>query len=115
MSSVLPLALVIDYDFGFLGRAALAVARSGYQVSARLSPRGLRDFTGILRPELILLGLPFWEQGWAHVLRTYSPDSIVYPIASQSDDPGVADLARLPDLLGALRPEEAPGETSHAA
>lgn len=100
MRAVPPLALVIDYDFGFLGRATSTLARAGFQVSARLSPRGLRDFLVALRPELILLGVPFWEQGWGHVLRGDSPESIVYPVAPRSDDPAVADLRRLPALLG---------------
>lgn len=113
MSDVLPLALVIDYDFGFLGRAADSVSRAGYQVSARLSPRGLQEFTSILRPDVILLGLPFWEQGWGHVLRSYSPDSILYPIAPRADAPGIADLVRLPELLAVSRTTAEPG--SYAA
>lgn len=106
MPAVRPLALVIDHDFGFLGRAAASVYRAGYQVSARLSPRGLGEFTRILRPDLILLGLPFWEQGWAPVLRSFSPDTLLYPIAAESDVPGVADLATLQALLAVSREEK---------
>jgi len=103
-----PLALVIDPDPGFLSRAASCLSRAGYQARERLSPAGLRDFTSALRPELILLGTPFWERGWAQVFRTYSPESVVFPVAPRSDDPGVADLRRLPLLLGPPR-RRAPG------
>lgn len=101
-----PLALVIDHDFGFLGRAVELLGRSGFQVHARLSPSGLREFTSALRPDVILLGLPFWEQGWAPVLRRQSPESIVFPVAADADD-----LNRLSLLL---RPAS-PGEAVHAA
>ncbi|MBV8880519.1 MAG: hypothetical protein JO332_11175 [Planctomycetaceae bacterium] len=107
MSAVLPLALVIDHDYGFLGQATSILENAGYQVRAVLSPQGLRDFARILRPELILVGLPFWEDGWGRLLRSYAPDSLVFPTASRSDAPGVAGLDRLPGLLGAERSSSA--------
>jgi hypothetical protein len=108
------MALIIDQDFGFLDHAASRLLRAGYQVRTRLSPSGLRTFISSLRPEVILLGVPFWELGWAAVLRSCSPDSIVFPVAPQSGDPGVADLHRLPSLLTASRPSSRK-EEEHAA
>ncbi len=101
-----PLALVIDQDFGFLGRAVELLTRTGFQVRARLSPNGIRDYTRSLRPDVILLGTVFWEQGWAPVLRSLSPESVVFPVSAEGDDLG--------RLLPLLRPP-ASEEAIHAA
>lgn len=113
--SMRPLALIIDPDVGFLHHAASSLQKAGYQVRERRSPEGLREFTGALRPELILLGSPFWERGWAQVFRSYSPESVVFPVAPYSDSPGVADLRRLPVLLSRPRHRAPRSEEEHAA
>ncbi|HZE98881.1 MAG TPA: hypothetical protein VE981_17870 [Planctomycetota bacterium] len=115
MPAVAPLALIIDHDFGFLSEAASALSRAGFQVSARLSPRGLAEFLSACRPDVILLGLSFWDQGWGDVLRSFSPDSIVYPVSPETEHPGVADLDRLSTLLIGRGPDAGRGEESHAA
>lgn len=90
-----PLALVIESDFGALSSAVRMAAEARYQVIGRLSPRGLMDLVATLRPELVLLGVPFWGQGWGTLFRTESPESVVFPM----------DVDRLPRLLAA-RPAE---------
>lgn len=93
-----PLAIVVDSDFGLLSTAVRMAAEARYQVIGRLSPRGLMDLVATLRPELVLLGVPFWDQGWGSLFRTESPETLVFPLDELR-------LGRLPQLLTA-RPAE---------
>jgi hypothetical protein len=93
-----PLAIVIESDFGMLSTAVRTAAEARYQVIGRLSPRGVTDLVTTLRPELVLLGVPFWDQGWGSLFRTESPETLVFPLDELR-------LGRLPQLLSA-RPAE---------
>jgi hypothetical protein len=108
---VRPLAIVIDTDFGVLSEAVRITADARHQVIGRLSPRGMMEVIAALQPELVLLGMPFWEQGWGPLFRSASPDTVVFPIGADPDAPGVLRLGRLAALLrGTLA-----AEGSHAA
>lgn len=110
MSPALPIAIVVDTDVGQLSSATLTLAKAGYQVIARLSPRGLMELIDTLRPDLLLLGVCFWEQGWAPLFRSASPDSVLFPFGEDDPGAGVIGASTLSALLGR---SEAP--ESHAA
>jgi hypothetical protein len=101
MSTATPLAIVVDPDVGVLSRTARLLGDSSYQVLGRLSPRGLMVVLKALRPELLLLGRTFWDQGWGPLLREVSPETIVFPIGEADPETGTLDPARLSSLLRA--------------
>ena len=85
MPPVAPVAIVIDSDLGVLSRAERALKTARYQALSRLSPSGLLDVLRAVRPELILLGLPFWDEGWGPVLRSASPETVVFPLGDPTE------------------------------
>ena len=97
MSTVQPLAIVIDPDLGLLSRATRVLSGARYQILTRLSPAGLPHVVRTLRPELILLGLSFWDQGWGPLLGSASPETVVLPFGDR--DEGAVDPSRLRSLV----------------
>ena len=96
---VRPLAVVIDADFGVMSTAVRVLTKARYQVIGRLSPRGLVETVRSLRPELLLLGVPFWRQGWGSLFRSESPETLVFPMGDAAEEAGALPVERLPGLV----------------
>lgn len=114
LNTTRPIAVVVDNDIGLLARATELLGKARYQVLGRLSPRGLLETLTALRPEILLLGVNFWDQGWGPVLRSASPDTVVFPLSDGTASPGVVDVTTIPTLL-ALSGEAGRRPEFHAA
>jgi hypothetical protein len=73
-------ALVIDPDPSVLSRVAGTLGHHGLRIAARLSPEESLDYIARSRPDVILLGLAFWQDGWSSEILAASPGSVVIPV-----------------------------------
>ena len=78
-------ALVIDPDPNVLANIVQVLAHKGFHVATRLTPDDSLNYVRRSRPEVVLLGLPFWEEGWSSEILAASPKTVVMPIAGASE------------------------------
>ena len=78
-------ALVIDPDPRVLADAVRALVRQGIHVAGRTTPEDSLEYVRRARPNVVLLGRPFWEQGWRAEILGASPATLVLPIAGWSE------------------------------
>ncbi|HZE98885.1 MAG TPA: hypothetical protein VE981_17890 [Planctomycetota bacterium] len=91
--STLLRALVIDSDPRVLANIVHVLAHTGFHVATRLGPDDSLNYVRRSRPDVVLLGLPFWEQGWGSDILAASPDTVVIPVVGSSDAPWQRDVA----------------------
>jgi hypothetical protein len=75
-------ALVMDPEPRVLADAVRVLARKGFHVAGRVTTDDSLEYIRRARPDLVLLGRPFWEQGWGHEILAVSPETVVLPIKS---------------------------------
>ena len=81
MSDQKPLrALVIDPDAGALTDAVRHLVRKGFHVAGRMTPVDSLEYVRRARPNLVLLGRTFWDQGWGPEILAASPETVVMPV-----------------------------------
>ena len=90
-------ALVIDHDAHALAQVSDLLTRKGFRVSARATPGDALDYVRRARPDLVLLGSRFWENGWGVLLRSLAPQTPVFPTVEPD---GRRNLQRLGRLIG---------------
>jgi len=77
-------ALVIDPDPATLTRIA-GLLDHGFRISTRLSPRDAMDYVARARPDVVLLGIDYWQDGWASEILAASPETVVVPVLDIPD------------------------------
>lgn len=86
-------ALVIDPDPSVLTRIASTLGHHGLRIAARLSPDDALEYAERSRPDLVLLGIRYWEAGWAGEILAASPESVVFPVVDTVDAPWLQEVA----------------------
>ena len=81
-------ALVIDPDPRVLANAVRVLAHKGIHVAGRITPDDSLDYVKRARPDVVLLGLGYWEQGWGSEILAVSPETVVIPVVGNSETPG---------------------------
>jgi hypothetical protein len=82
-------ALVIDPDARALTDAVRLLTRRGFHVAGRITPVDSLEYVRRARPDVVLLGLPFWEEGWGTEILGVSPETVVLPIVGGAGAPGI--------------------------
>jgi hypothetical protein len=82
-------ALVIDPDPRVLANAVRVLAHKGIHVAGRITPEDSLDYVRRAAPDVVLLGLTFWEAGWGPEFLAASPETVVIPIVGNSEAPGI--------------------------
>jgi hypothetical protein len=77
-------ALVIDPDLRALTTAVRTLAHQGFHVAGRITPDDSLDYIRRARPNVVLLGAPFWGEDWASRIRTASPRTVVVPLPAEA-------------------------------
>lgn len=72
-------ALVIDPDPATLTRIA-GLLDHGFRISTRLSPRDSLGYIARAKPDVVLLGVAFWKDGWGSEILAASPETVVLPV-----------------------------------
>jgi len=80
-------ALVIDPDPRVLADAVRVLAHKGFHVAGRITPDDAVEYVRRARPDVVLLGLPFWEQGWGPEFLAAAPETVVIPIVGNAAEP----------------------------
>jgi hypothetical protein len=75
-----PRALVIDRNLGVLAHLVRPLALKGFRIAARPTPEDALDYVRRSRPELVLLGQPYWRDGWITQIQAASPGTVVVPV-----------------------------------
>ena len=70
-------ALVMDANLKVLADLVRPLTLKGFRVAARTSPEGVLDYVRRSRPQLVLLGRTFWQEGWAPEILAASPGTVV--------------------------------------
>ena len=78
-------ALVIDADPGVLADVVRVLAPKGFHVATRLSPDDALDYVRRSKPNVVLLGVPYWDQGWGAKVVAASPGTVVVPAPRTAD------------------------------
>lgn len=72
-------AVVIDADPTTLSRVA-GLLDHGFRISTRLSPRDSLEYVARTKPDVVLLGLDYWREGWGPEILAASPETVVLPV-----------------------------------
>lgn len=72
-------ALVLDPDPRAFADVVATLAPKGFHVAARLAPDDSLDYVRRTRPNVVLLGRPYWEDGWMARIQAASPGTVVVP------------------------------------
>ena len=80
-------ALAIDPDPAVLAGVVRLLSPRGFHITARVSPDDTLDYVRRSRPNIVLLGRTYWEQGWGTRIRDASPGSVVVPSLESPDGP----------------------------
>lgn len=86
-------ALVIDPDPTVLANIVHVLAHKGFHVATRLTPDDSLNYVRRSRPEVVLLALPFWEEGWSSEILAASPETVVIPVVGSPDAPWKRNVA----------------------
>lgn len=78
-------ALVIDPDPTVLTRVVRTLGHPGLRIAARLSPEDALEYVERSRPDIVLLGIRYWEDGWGPEILAVSPDTVVFPVVDAAD------------------------------
>lgn len=87
MSIKSPRALLIDTNLKALSELVRPLAQKGFRIAARPSPEGAIDYIRRSRPDLVLLGARFWQEGLGREILAASPGTVVVPVPAR---PGAA-------------------------
>ena len=90
MSHQILRALVIDPDPHVLANAVRMLAQKGIHVAARITPDDSLDYVKRARPNVVLLGRGFWNEGWRTEILAASPQTVVLPVHEPAPAAGVA-------------------------
>lgn len=89
--STLPLrALVIDSDPRVLADVARTLTHRGFRIAVHRSAVDALDYVRRARPDLVLLGVSLWQEGWATEILAIAPETVVVPVIGE---PAVAGAA----------------------
>jgi len=80
-------ALVVDPNLGILADLVRPLTLKGFRVAARTTTDDVLDYVRRSRPELVLLGRPFWQAGWAPQILAASPGTVVAPAPEPDGTP----------------------------
>lgn len=80
-------ALAIDENRDVLANIAHILAHQGFRIAARTSPADSLDYVRRARPEIVLLGMSFWKEGWGIEILEASPESVVIPVIGSPSAP----------------------------
>lgn len=84
------LALVINPDLNVLGDLVRPLSLKGFRIAARPTPEDALDYVRRSRPDLVLLGSPFWQEGWGKKILAASPGTMVVPVPTSPLTSGAA-------------------------
>ena len=87
--------LVIDPNPDALGEIVQVLAEDGFHIAGRISPVGSLEYLRRARPAVVLLALPFWEEGWGAEILEASPESVVVPVLGTPTAPWFRDSIAL--------------------
>jgi len=93
MNPVPRTALVIDPDPSVLSRIAGTLAHSGLRIATRLSPEDALEYVARSRPDVVLLGIAYWQDGWGAEILAASPASVVLPVVDAPQAPRTQGVA----------------------
>jgi len=88
-------ALVIDPNPRVLSNAVRVLSHKGIHVAGRLTPDDSLDYVRRAQPDVVLLGLTFWEEGWGPEILAVAPETVVIPIVGNSEAPGIRVAAEV--------------------
>lgn len=80
-------ALAIDGDRDVLANIAHLLAHQGFRIATRTTPEDSLDYVRRARPDIVLLGISFWKEGWGVEILDASPDSVVIPVIGPPSAP----------------------------
>ncbi|MBV8880518.1 MAG: hypothetical protein JO332_11170 [Planctomycetaceae bacterium] len=83
-------ALVIESDPAALARIAGLLDHKGFRIAARPSPDDSLDYVARTRPDVVLLGIDYWNQGWDSRILAASPATVVFPVLEATESRSVA-------------------------
>ncbi len=86
-------ALVIDPDPAALARIARTLGHHGLRIAVRRSPEDALEYVGRSRPDVVLLNIGYWEDGWGSEILAISPDTVVFPVVDGADAPWKQEVA----------------------
>ena len=89
MSDKILRALVMDPDPQVVAGAVRLLVQKGFHVAGRITPVDSLEYVRRARPDVVLLGLPFWEEGWGTKIQGASPKTVVLPIVGHAGAPGI--------------------------
>ena len=92
MSSTLS-ALVIHAEPSVLTRIARTLGHAGLKIATRVSPEDSLDYIARSRPDVVLLGIEFWQDGWGAEILAASPETVVMPVLDAPESPARQDVA----------------------
>ena len=74
------LALIINPNLKVLGDLVRPLSLKGFRIAARPAPEDALEYVRRARPDLVLLGAPYWQEGWARRIVDASPATVVVPV-----------------------------------
>lgn len=80
-------ALIIDPDPRVLANVAHVLAHRGFRITARRSAEEAIDYVRRSRPDVVLLGVALWEEGWGTQILAAAPETVVVPVIGSPDAP----------------------------